>query len=362
MNRQEAQTRWASESARLAALGAIFPSVTMFAPDDWKNDIGLAMDAQPQLFTQPNAGIPVFLSTIVDPDVIEVLFSPMMAATVYTEVKKGTWLDDTIMFSVVEHVGEVSSYGDYSTNGHANVNTNWPNRQSYLFQTIKQYGEREMERAGLAKISWVSEVDKAAALVLNKYANATYFFGVSGLQNYGGLNDPNLSAALSPAAKAYGGVKWVLNGQIVATANEIYADLQALFMQLVTQTGGLVDAKSEFVIVMSPQSAIALTATNSFNVNVNDLLKKNFPNVRIETATQLGATDAINPQGIAAGNMVQVYVPSIEGQKTGYAAYNEKMRAHPIIRDLSAFKQKITAGTWGTVIRMPMGVASMVGV
>src|SRR6185503_6176542 len=134
-------------------------------------------------------------------------------------------------FPVVEHTGEVSSYGDYSMNGRAGVNTNWPQRQAYLFQTIKEYGERELERAGLARISWVSEIDKGAATVLNKFQNLTYFFGVQGLQNYGLLNDPNLSAALTPATKAAGGVKWVLSGVINATANEVYADIQAIFIQ-----------------------------------------------------------------------------------------------------------------------------------
>jgi hypothetical protein len=365
MNRNEAMARWAAEAPRLEEFGAIFPMVTSYIPSAWKANFQMAMDAapvQPALTTDPNSAVPAMLTTMIDPDVFEILFSPNMAATIYGEQKKGTWLDETIMFPVVEHVGEVSSYGDYSNNGSTNANTNWPQRQSYLFQTIKQYGQRELERAGLGKISWVSEIDKAAATVLNKYSNFTYFFGVAGLQNYGALNDPHLSASLSPATKAAGGVKWVTNGVVTATANEIYADLQSIFFQLVAQTGGLVDAKSEFVIAMAPGSAIALTATNSFGVNVQDLLKKNFPNVRIETAVQYGELSDSNPQGVAAGNEVQMYVPQIEGQKTGFAAFNEKMRAFPIIRDLSSFKQKITGGTWGTVFRMPVAVASMVGV
>jgi hypothetical protein len=52
----------------------------------------------------------------------------------------------------------------------------------------------------------------------------------------------------------------------------------------------------------------------------------------------------------------------VEGQRTGFCAFNEKMRAHPIIRAASSFKQKMTAGTWGAVIRFPAGIASMVGV
>jgi hypothetical protein len=53
---------------------------------------------------------------------------------------------------------------------------------------------------------------------------------------------------------------------------------------------------------------------------------------------------------------------SVEGQQTGFAAYNEKMRAHAIIKAMSSFKQKVSAGTWGTVIRQPFAIASMIGV
>jgi len=362
MNLQEAQSAWRSDSARLAELGAILPDVVAYIPDEFRRDYTIAMDAQPQLFTTPNSSIPAFLTTMVDPEVFRILFTPNKAAQILGEKRKGTWLDQTAMFQVVEQVGEVSSYGDFNENGHASVNSSWPQRQAYLFQTIKEYGELELERAGLARLNWVAELDKAAATVLNKFLNLTYFFGVGGIQNYGLLNDPTLSAALTPAIKAAGGVKWINNGVIVATANEIYADIQSLYIQLVTQSGGLVQADTKMVLAMSPAAQAALTATNSFNVNVYDLLKKNFPNIRIETAVQYGVISAGNPQGIAGGNFIQLIAENIEGQETGFAAFNEKMRSHPIIRAMSSFKQKLTAGTWGAVIRAPFGIAAMLGV
>lgn len=80
-------------------------------------------------------------------------------------------IDSRVMFPVVEHIGEVTSYGDFAESGHTGANTNWPQRQSYLFQTVKEYGERELELAGLARINWVAEIDEAAATVLNKFSN-----------------------------------------------------------------------------------------------------------------------------------------------------------------------------------------------
>jgi hypothetical protein len=363
MNLHEAQAQWSADVAMHEARGAILPDVKHYIPDEWKRNFALAMDAQPTLATTPNAGVPALLTTMIDPQVFRILFAPNKAAIILGEVRKGTWLDQTALFPTVEHVGEVTSYGDFNELGHTGVNADWPQRQSYLFQTVKEYGELELERAGLARISWVSEIDQAAATILNKFLNLTYFFGVAGLQNYGLLNDPSLSASLTPATKTAGGTRWIsAGGAIVATANEIYADIQALFLQLVKQTSGLVEQGDRLVLVMSPSSSVALTATNSFAVDVSDLLKKNFPNIRVETAIQYGVLSASNPQGIAGGEFVQLLAESIEGQQTGYTAFNEKMRGHPIVRALSSFKQKLTGGSWGAILRQPYAIASMLGV
>jgi hypothetical protein len=37
------------------------------------------------------------------------------------------------------------------------------------------------------------------------------------------------------------------------------------------------------------------------------------------------------------------------------------MRAHAIVKETSAFKQKKSQGTWGTVIFMPFAIVSMIG-
>ena len=342
--------------------GIYLPGAVDYIKPEWKHDFGMAMDAQPTLVTTGSSGIPAFLTTFIDPDILRVLTTKNQAANIMGEVRKGSWLDITAMFPVVEQTGEVSSYGDFNTNGRAGINTNFPTREAYLYQVMVEYGELEMERAGLARIGWAAELKGAAINILNKFQNLTYFYGVAGLQNYGLLNDPSLPAPIAPAIKAAGGAKWWLNNSLNATANEIYADVQAMFAQLVTQSGGNVDQASKMVLALSPRSAAALTATNQYNVNVSDLLKKNFPSLRIETAIQYGALSTANPQGVAAGEVVQLIAEQVEGQDTGFTAFNEKLRTHPLIRDVSSFKQKLTAGSWGAVIRQPFAIAQMLGV
>ncbi|MBI1213632.1 MAG: DUF2184 domain-containing protein [Alphaproteobacteria bacterium] len=354
--------QWQADRAMFERAGAYLPMVSGYLTPEFAADYTLAMDAQPTLSTDPNSAVPAMLTTMIDPEIFTVLFTPNKAADIFGERRKGDWLTDTAMFPVTESTGEVSSYDDFNENGRAGVNTNWPQRQSYLFQIMKEYGEREMERAGLARLSWVAEIDKSAATMLNKYSNLTYFFGVEGLQNYGLLNDPHLNASLTPAVKAYGGTAWIQNGVIRATANEIYLDIENTFLQLVTQTGGLVEATDKMTLALDPSSAVALTATNGFNVNVTDLLKKNFPSLTMKTAVQYGALSATNPQGVSGGNFMQLIVEEIEGQPTGYCAFNEKMRAHKLIPLTSSFRQKVTGGTWGAIIRMSAAIASMIGI
>jgi hypothetical protein len=38
------------------------------------------------------------------------------------------------------------------------------------------------------------------------------------------------------------------------------------------------------------------------------------------------------------------------------------MRAHAVVKDTSAFKQKKSQGTWGAIIFQPFAIAQMIGV
>lgn len=329
--------------------GIVIPMAVDYLPAELRHDTALAMDAQPALVSTSNAGIPAFLTNYIDPEFVRVLTTPNKAAQIIGEQKKGSWVDQTAMFPVVESTGEVSSYGDYSTNGSVGSNVNWVSRQSYLFQTVTQWGELELERAGAAKIDYAANLNVASALIMDKFMNKTYFFGISGLQNYGLLNDPALPAPIAPAATGTGsGTLWSTKD-----AAAVYGDIQALFKQLVSQSGGNLEMDAAMVLAMSPTAQTNLTKTNQYNVNVFDQLKKNFPNMRFETAVEYST---------AGGELVQLIADAVDGQKTAQAAFSEKLRAHPVKVDLSSFAQKKTGGTWGAIIRQPFAIAQLLGV
>jgi hypothetical protein len=303
-----------------------------------------AQDAQIATVTTPNGGIPSFLLNYMDPKIIDVLVAPMKAAEIVGETKKGDWTTETATFPVIESTGETSSYGDYSENGSTGVNSAFPQRQSYHYQTMTQWGEMQLEKAGLAGIDWASRVNIASILTLNKYQNKTYFFGVAGLQNYGLLNDPNLPASITPTAQF---------NDAGTTAAEVFENIRLLFVQLQTQCNGTIDQNAPMTLTMSPTVSVAMNKTNEFNVNVTDQLKKNFPNLKFITAVEYS---------LPAGELVQLMADAIDGQETATCAYTEKMRAHRIVLETSSYKQKKSQGTFGTIIYRPFAIASMLGV
>ena len=306
---------------------------------DDKIAAALAMDAQPGLTTVGNSGIPAWMLNYVDPQLIEIILQPTKAAEVFGEMKKGDWTTETATFMTVEPTGEVSSYGDYNNNGVSGVNVNFPQRQSYHYQVFTRWGEREVARAGEAKIDYVARVNEASVNALNRFQNKTYLFGVKGLQNYGVLNDPSLPATTA-AAKTWAN----------STGEEVYESIRKLFQTLLKQTGGKIDMNTPLLLVCSPTASVDLTKTNQYNVNVIDQLKKNFPNLRVETIPEYSAT---------SGETVQLIVEELDGQRTLDCAFTEKMRAHNMVLEASSIKQKKSQGTWGTIIYRPFCIATM---
>lgn len=340
------------ETRELANRGVHISGFQGYIEPGMAHDFAMASDAQPSLITASSSGIPAYLANYLDPEVVRVLFAPMKAAVIFGEAKKGDWTTLTSQFQVAEAAGEVSSYGDYSNNGESTANFNWVPRQSYHFQTVTQWGERELAIAGEARINYAQELNVASTLVLNKAANKIAFFGVDGLDNYGALNDPSLPAGITPNATGTGsGTKWSTKDGAA-----VYGDIQSLYKQLVSQTSGLVQRDSKMCLALSPNVEPNLTKTNQYNVNVYDQLKKNFPNLRIESAVEYSGA------GTGTTELVQLVADEIDGQKTANVCFTEKMRAHPVFVDLSSFKQKKSSGSWGTVIRYPMAFASMYGV
>lgn len=309
---------------------------------------GPAMDAQPQTITASSAGVPAFLTNFVSPEVIRVITTPMQAVEILGERKEGDWTRLSAQFPLAEGQGTIAAYNDFSNNGNTDAQVNWVPRQSWHFQTIEQWGERLAAMWGLAALNYKAELDRSAAQIIRKFYNRSGFYGVTGLTNYGLLNDPSIPAPGTPATKAAGGTTWVN-----ATAQEIFQDVLALYTRLNTQMGFNLEMTDVMTLVLSNSRYPSLAKVSAFNVSALTTILQTFPNLTIKQAPEYTT---------AGGELMQLIVPEFEGIRSGYIGFTEKFRVHPLVTDLSSWRQKISAGTWGAIIRRPLAIAALLGI
>lgn len=311
----------------------------------------LAMDAA--LTTAPNTTVPAFLLQYVSPDVIEVLTAKRAATKIFSERKVGDWTTANYQYPAMEYVGSTGPYADYGDGPSAGVNTEWNIRDQYIFQTTITYGDREVDMSAAAKIDLVAGKQRSAAEIIAIDSNTFYLSGVAGKRIYGLLNDPNLPVAISPNTVS-SAVTWVSKLALASGGTKaIYEDVLKLFSSLQGQMNGLIDENTSLKLLLSPGRAVYLKSATDFNVSAEDMLKKAFPNLTIETVPQCS--------GVSAEIMMMI-VPEAVGQRTGELAFGEKIRQGRLVPDTSSYKQKFSASTYGFIMRLPAAFAVMSGI
>ena len=313
-------------------------------------DPALAMDSGQLLSTLPNSGLPAYLTNVHDPEVIRVLTAPTVAQEIAGgERQKGSWVMATTTVAITESTGHVTAYGDYNTGGRVGSNTNWLARDSYGYQTMAEWGEKEIDSAMLGNINVLQEIQIATAETMNRFLNASYFYGVANLRCYGLHNDPNLPDYILPTQKASGGMRWD-----DATQNEILDDVRALFSTIQQRVQGLIRSDDAMTLALSPMLEVKLMTFNApYNtMTAEALIKKVFPKMRIISAPEYST---------GAGELVQLFINKAAGRDVVYVAFTEKERSHRLVAKTSSHEQKKSGGTWGAIIRYPHFIQSMIG-
>lgn len=326
--------------------GFEFPQARMWNTPE--NRRRIAQDAA--LITTPNTLVPVEFTAYIDPMVVEILTAPRNARRLYTEEKKGDWTTSYEKFRVSEMVGGTEEYSDYANGVTSDVNTEWMSRKQYIFQTTITYGDREMDMAAAGRLNLAADKQRAAATKIEIDSNKYYLLGVENQEIYGVLNDPNLPDAITASeGTESGNILWSEK-----TTKEIYDDVLKLFGQLVSQSSGLIDASSRLILAMSPTMITRLGSATDFNINVKKMLDSYFTQLEIVPIPELASLDG--------EETLMMIAPDVAGQKTGTLAYGLKMRMGRVIPDMSSFRQKVVASTYGGIIYQPFAVATMTGV
>lgn len=317
----------------------------------------LAMDAalvmqNTVMASQANSAIPAEFTAYLDPLVIEILTAPRNAREVFAEVKKGDWTTPYCKFQIDEYTGHTTPYSDYGNGAMSEVNTVFPSRQQYIFQTNIRYGDLEQATASLAKINLASRKQTSAARTIDMDSNRFYLFGVQGRNIYGLLNEPNLPAALVPSTSATvaGSTKWTDKSAV-----EIYNDVMRLFAELAKNSAGNVDASSALIMGLTPESNVQLGRTTEFGISAKDMLDKYFG----ASLKYVSIPEMASP---TAGNSLMLVARDILGVPTAQLGFSIKMQAGRVVANTSSFEQKFTSSTYGCVLYRPFGVAMMTGV
>jgi hypothetical protein len=308
--------------------------------------------------TSINNGIPSIFNTVIDPDVIRTIITPLRTEEIYGAEQRGTFVTKTLQFARLDPSGYAATYGDNSPLGVSNLNVNFTQRQSIPFQTWITYGDMESAMYGEAGLSWVSEKQQAAGIILAKQANAINCFGVDNLQLYGALNDPNLPASITPTNKSTTTTE-SLTWTSTTDPNLIYNDLVKAYNELVTQMGGNIDLDTPIHIVIPSSRQSVLAYANDYNTTLRSIVEKSYPSWKFFFLPEAGSTLS---GGLNTTNMMQMFVPKYLGQNTVTTAFTSKLQMGRIENFSTERKQKFMQGTWGTIWRYPVACVTMVGI
>ena len=133
----------------------------------------------------PNTTVPAYMTAYANPKVIEILTAKRQYKAIAPEVKNGDWSTAFTQFRALELTGTATPYQDYDANGQANINTAFPTRKQYRFQTTIRVGDLEQDMNAAAKIDLFAEKQRSAAVLLEIEFNKAAFFGVPNVPVYG---------------------------------------------------------------------------------------------------------------------------------------------------------------------------------
>ena len=205
-----------------------------------------------------------------------------------------------------------------------------------------------MALLGKAAVELASEKQVQAADILDIDMNKFYLKGVAGKRIYGLLNDPNLNADISPATVRTNVVLWSAK-----TTVEIYNDVIAIFAELEKNSAGRISVDSDLVLACPPGVMVLLGKVTEYGKSVLDMQKNYFTNIEFVTLPELKAGDT---------NSVLMCAKTVDGFPVAELAFSEKMRSHQLIPELSSYRQKFSAGTFGAVVLRPFAIQIMSGV
>lgn len=270
---------------------------------------------------------------------------------------QGNWFDEEIVQGVLEHTGEAQVYGDYNQVPYTSWNINYERRTVVRFEEGMQVGRLEEARAGAIRTNSAQNKRTAAAMSLEIQRNRIGFFGYNDGDNrtYGFLNDTDLPAYTNLPNGAAGGSEFSTK-----TFLEIVSDLRSAAQTLRTQSQENIDPSSDMITLAIAMSARDyLTTVSDFGNSVNDWIKENYPNWRIESAPELdGANGGDNVFYLYAENVSD---SGTDDQRTFIQVVPTKFQTLGVDQRTKSYEESYSNATAGIMVKRPYAIVRRSG-
>lgn len=270
----------------------------------------------------------------------------------------GAWEDEEIIQEILELVGVAQPYSDHGNIPLSSWNLTYEKRGVVRFEEGFQVGELEGVRSGRIGVNAAETKRTAAQLALDISRNRVAFFGYSGSTEYpiyGYLNDPGLPAYITVPAGA-NGTTWDKK-----TFSEIVRDLLTGLSTLRTQSKEVIDPKTTPInLDVASEKVDYLSTPNELGETPYDWLKKNYPNVTVNSATELdeanGGADVyymyaqtVGDTGTDGGGVIDQIVPS-------------RFRALGVDTSCKMVTEDFTNATSGAMVKRPFAMYRASGI
>lgn len=312
-----------------------------------------AQDAAPNTVTTPSAATPVQFLQHFLPEVIRVVTRARVADRLFGRDIAGSWAQEEIVATVLEHIGQARPYGDKTNNNLASYNTNFERRSIVRFEEDVEVGILEEERSAMMRVNSAAEKRLASAESLAISMNDVAFNGYNGGSNntYGALNDPNLPSYVTVAQGAGSQTTWSTK-----TFEEIAADIKTAFAALRVRSGSNFDPENdESVLGIADASVDMLSTPNQYGKTVKEWIAENYPKCRIVSVPQFSGANG-------SANVFYLFAERIRERKVINQYVQDTLRLLGVEKKSKGFIESYSNATAGVLVAQPIGVVRYSGI
>lgn len=293
------------------------------------------------------------------PGQVQVVTQARKADQLFGVTTVGSWEDEEIIQEILELVGVAQPYSDLGNIPLSSWNLTYEKRGVVRFEEGFSVGELEGLRSGRIGVNASQTKRNAASLALEIARNRVAFYGFNGATDYpvyGALNDVNLPVYASlPSGKLW----------TVASRAEIVADLLFIISTLRKNSKEVVDPTTAAIKLVIASDVVDYLNTPSgtgaeMGETAGDWLKKNYPNVTIESAVEFNKANG-------GANVLYAYAESIGDSGTDGGGVIEQLvptrfRALGVDTSCKVVTEDFTNATSGVLVKRPFAVFRGTGI